>query len=81
MQSDSMKILITGANGNLGQQLIQRLCDEPEDANGGAFGVRALVRSERAAKAIRDYNRATIDGKIMTVEYADKGKSSPNSVP
>ena len=54
MQSDSMKILITGANGNLGQQLIQRLCDEPMDANSGAFGVRALVRSERAAKAIRD---------------------------
>ena len=49
-----MKILITGANGNLGQQLIQRLCDEPMDANSGAFGVRALVRSERAAKAIRD---------------------------
>jgi RNA recognition motif-containing protein len=50
---------------------------------GQYLGTCTLVyRHEKdAAKAIRDYNRATIDGKIMTVEYSDKGKSSPHSAP
>ncbi|MAI26523.1 MAG: hypothetical protein CMN75_10855 [Spirochaeta sp.] len=56
MQSDSMKILITGANGNLGQQLVQRLCGEGNGIASGSPGVRALVRSERAAQTIRDLN-------------------------
>ena len=54
MKTESMKILITGANGNLGQQLIQRLCGEHDGVASGSLGVRALVRSERAAQTIRD---------------------------
>lgn len=45
------RILITGANGHLGRQLIQQLCGG-RDALGGSH-VRALVRSERAAEQVR----------------------------
>jgi uncharacterized protein YbjT (DUF2867 family) len=43
------RILITGANGNLGRQLVQTLCAEEQDGP----RVRALVRSERAAALVR----------------------------
>ena len=65
-----MKILITGANGNLGRQLIQHLCGEPGGPVSGSFGVRALVRSERAAQTIRDLGSANPPD-IMVGDYTD----------
>ncbi len=51
------RILVTGANGNLGRQLIQRLGDLPGEEEGKEGGeapeVRALVRSEAAAERVR----------------------------
>jgi NADH dehydrogenase len=49
VSSELGRILVTGANGNLGRRLILRLADAaPPFAT-----VRALVRSERAAEAVR----------------------------
>jgi uncharacterized protein YbjT (DUF2867 family) len=41
----SGRVLVTGANGNLGRRLLRRLAGERP--------VRAVVRSERAAAAVR----------------------------
>ncbi len=65
-----MKILITGANGNLGQQLIQRLCAEPDSVASESPDVRALVRSERAAQTIRDLD-CPKPPEIMVGDYTD----------
>ncbi len=56
-------VLITGANGNLGRALIRRL------TRGAAprRTVRALVRSERAAAAVR----ALPETDVVLVDYAD----------
>jgi len=50
MPDAAQRILVTGANGHLGQQLLERLGDAGVD---GAPEVRALVRSERAADQVR----------------------------
>ena len=47
------RILVTGANGNLGRQLIGRLCDSADEDGGNRPFVRALVRSESAADQVR----------------------------
>ena len=65
-----MKILITGANGNLGQQLIERLCAKPLGGGAGEISVRALVRSERAAQTIRDLDCPN-PPEIMIGNYTD----------
>ncbi|UCE85500.1 MAG: NAD(P)H-binding protein [Deltaproteobacteria bacterium] len=49
MPSALGRILVTGANGNLGRRLIERLAD----AEAPSAPVRALVRSERAAATLR----------------------------
>ncbi|CAG0980153.1 NADH dehydrogenase,E; NADH dehydrogenase [Myxococcaceae bacterium] len=48
MASTRGRILVTGANGNLGRRLLERLAAEDGPAP------RALVRSERAAVAVRE---------------------------
>jgi len=53
------RILVTGANGNLGRLLCARLA-------GSAAPVRALVRSERAASAVR-----ALSAEVTIVDYAD----------
>ena len=45
----SGRILLTGANGNLGRLLIRALPEDPANES-----VRAIVRSERAAKSLDD---------------------------
>ncbi len=60
------RVLITGANGNLGRALIRRLTD-------GAGGrpprsVRAVVRSERAAATVRALPEAP---NVAVVDYGD----------
>jgi NADH dehydrogenase len=61
--TEPSRVLITGANGNLGQALIRRLTrgSPPNRA------VRALVRSERAAAAVR----ALPEAEVEVVDYAD----------
>jgi len=46
------RILVTGANGSLGRQLLERLCREAAAARRNASSVRALVRSANAAAVI-----------------------------
>jgi uncharacterized protein YbjT (DUF2867 family) len=53
------RVLITGANGHLGQRLLQRLSP--------GTGVRAVVRSAAAARAIARFT----DVEIRQVDYAD----------
>jgi NADH dehydrogenase len=63
------RILITGANGHLGRQLVARLGSD--GTSGGAPAVRALVRSERAAAQVR----AVPVGRppeIVVADYADE---------
>ncbi len=58
-----MNIMITGANGHLGLQLMRTLnAQQPETA------IVAVVRSQRAAKTISD---AGIDADIKVVDYTD----------
>jgi uncharacterized protein YbjT (DUF2867 family) len=60
------RILVTGANGHLGIRLIRSLANR-----GFASGkVRALVRSERAAKLVRDLPE-DCRPEICIVDYAD----------
>jgi NADH dehydrogenase len=56
------RIAITGANGHLGRALIRRLL------GGGGAGVRALVRSERAASQVRAMPRPP---DVVVVDYGD----------
>ena len=46
-------ILVTGANGNLGRQLLHRLADLSGQGTSQPMGIRALVRSESAAARVR----------------------------
>jgi len=58
------RVLVTGANGNLGRALIARL------ASGGPprAAVRAVVRSERAAAVVRALPEAP---EVVVVDYGD----------
>jgi uncharacterized protein YbjT (DUF2867 family) len=51
MPDEARRFLISGANGHLGRQLIERLCSR--DGDGATPRVRALVRSDRAAEQVR----------------------------
>ena len=58
----SGRILVTGANGNLGRRLLRLLA--------GECAVRAVVRSERAAEAVRAAG-AEPAPEIQVLDYAD----------
>ena len=66
MRERDGRILVTGANGHLGIRLIRRLADR----NTGPEGVRALVRSERAANTLRELPEHCRP-EICIVDYAD----------
>ncbi|MBY0399666.1 NAD(P)H-binding protein, partial [Myxococcota bacterium] len=68
MSPSSDPIVVTGANGQLGRALLRDL------ASSGASGVRALVRSERAADTIRALGLDPAPA-IAVVDYA-----SPNEM-
>lgn len=63
---ESGRVAITGANGSLGRRLIERLTDSRDDAR----PVRAIVRSERAARTIRESPGAAA-AEVVTLEYSD----------
>lgn len=56
-------ILVSGANGNLGRRLLQRLA--------GTYALRAVVRSERAALAVRAAG-ALPAPELLVLDYADE---------
>jgi NADH dehydrogenase len=58
-------ILVTGANGQLGRRLIQRLAEAEPPGR-----VRALVRSQRAADSLADIADPA-QAEVRIVEYAD----------
>ncbi len=68
------RVLVTGANGNLGRQLIARLCDVSEEDGGDQPRVptlvRALVRSEAAAESVRRVPTAG-QPEVMVGDYAN----------
>jgi uncharacterized protein YbjT (DUF2867 family) len=70
MSSLPEKILVTGANGNLGRQLIGRLCDLSDEDGGTRPMVRALVRSEAAAARVRDLP-AACPPEVIVGDYTD----------
>ena len=55
-----MKVVITGANGNIGKRLMRALIDR------GDHDILALVRSDRAAETLID---AGFDVDIQIVNY------------
>jgi NADH dehydrogenase len=59
----SGSVLITGANGNLGRQLIQRAFEGTD----GPRPVRAIVRSERARRTLADISNLD----VAVLDYAD----------
>ncbi len=59
------KVLITGANGNLGTRLVRRLRDH--------YQVLAIVRSERARQSLL---RAVSDADVRVVDYNDRDSLS-----
>jgi NADH dehydrogenase len=61
MSDERGRVLVTGANGNLGRALIRRL------ASAGT-AIRAVVRSERAAAAVRALPAAP---EVRIVDYGD----------
>jgi uncharacterized protein YbjT (DUF2867 family) len=61
---DSGRILVTGANGQLGRRLLRRLASMSPSRS-----VRAVVRSERAAETIRKLDDA--DRELAIVDYRD----------
>ena len=61
----SSKVLVTGANGHLGRNLVSRLC---ESSAVGAATVRAVVRSQRAADQVAA--AATVETRI--IDYTDE---------
>ena len=67
MSEGPERILVTGANGHLGRQLLRRIAQQvPRPA------VRALVRSERAARTLHDLPSAVRSGiEIEIVDYGD----------
>ena len=66
VSGEAQRILITGANGRLGQRLIRalRAADSP-------LQVRALVRSKRAATAVEALPAASQSGDLRIVDYGD----------
>ncbi len=60
-----MTLVITGANGNLGQRLVRELLRD-----GGVDGVRAVVRREAAARLL-ETDHPGLDVRI--VDYLDQG--------
>jgi len=64
------RILVTGANGNLGRQLIGRLCDLSDEDGGTRPVVRALVRSEAAAARVRSLP-AVCQPEVVVGNYTD----------
>ena len=59
--STAGRVLVTGANGSLGQALLEHLM-------AAGIAVRALVRSERAAATLRSVERPP---EVMIVEWSD----------
>jgi NADH dehydrogenase len=57
----SGRVLVTGANGHLGRRLLSRLAER---------GVRALVRSQRAAEAVRAVG-ALPAPEVVVLDYGD----------
>ena len=66
MANEGARVLVTGANGHLGRRLIRRLARD----DAPAFSVRAVVRSERAAAALRELPEATRI-EIAVLDYRD----------
>ncbi len=60
-------MLVTGANGHLGRRLVARLLRT------GERGVRAFVRSERAAATLRD-DPATKAAEVVIGDYTDEAR-------
>ncbi len=65
MTDAAERILLTGANGQLAQRFIRHCAGVP-----GAPGVRAVVRSERAAEVLRSFPSDSRP-EIVVVDYAD----------
>ncbi len=67
-QGDAARVLVTGANGQIGRRLIERLArSHPQ------IPVRAVVRSMRAAKALEALPKA-IRPEISVVDYRNSGE-------
>ncbi len=66
--SDLGRILVTGANGQLGQLLARRVAGEAGTA------LRAVVRSEAAARALKELGDAAPETRIL--DYADEAALS-----
>jgi uncharacterized protein YbjT (DUF2867 family) len=66
LAAETGRVLITGANGHLGRRLIQKLAASP----GEARPVRAVVRSERAARTLRELPD-TPGLEIAVLDYGD----------
>jgi NADH dehydrogenase len=66
-RSDSARVLVTGANGQLGRRLIERLA-----RSNPRLPVHAVVRSERAAQMLEALP-AEIRPEISVVDYGDAG--------
>ncbi|MFP8874691.1 MAG: hypothetical protein VCB42_09245, partial [Myxococcota bacterium] len=66
MSGEAQRILITGANGRLGQRLIRSL-----RAGDSPLQVRALVRSKRAATELEALPPASRPGDLRIVDYGD----------
>ncbi len=67
-QSDATRVLVTGANGQIGRRLIERLARSHPQVS-----VRAAVRSMRAAKALEALPEA-IRPEISVVDYRNSGE-------
>lgn len=65
-------ILITGANGNLGRRLIAQLGAQL----GPEVPIRAVVRSEQAARAIAPSNNGASNIDVRILDYLDQGAMS-----
>jgi uncharacterized protein YbjT (DUF2867 family) len=61
------RVLVTGANGHLGLQLVARLAELGE----GTAAVRAVVRSQRAADSL-DALPEALRPEIVVLDYADE---------
>jgi NADH dehydrogenase len=66
-QNDAARVLVTGANGQIGRRLIERLA-----RSNPPVPVRAVVRSTRAAKALEALP-VEIRPEITVVDYRDTG--------
>ncbi len=62
------RVLVTGANGQLGRRLVERLMQSDP-----AVSVRALVRSERAAKTLHNLPER-MRPETVVVDYRDGGQ-------